>query len=176
MFEIDSNAAGGLRLTASAKLTPDDFDAVAVRIGVLPFAARKSGLISAIVATRDERVETRWNGQETVNTARRGDQIVTNLDAKGTPLVDRDGNHNVYVIKADMFDKLYELADTAEIVVATYRARGTVQVIAVPGGFDMLAPWGERQQADRGYLLLNGTDVYGNNAETFEATYERVTG
>jgi hypothetical protein len=176
MFTVNTKAAGGPRLTARTKLTPDDFRAVAISVGVPPFAARKSGLISAVAATRDKKVETRWNGKETVNTARRGDRIVTNLDANGKPLVDRDGNHNVYVIKADTFDKLYELADTPEIVVATYRARGTVAAIALPGGFEILAPWGETQLADRGYLILNGPDVYGNNADTFEATYERVGG
>jgi hypothetical protein len=174
MLQVDLMAAGGARLTSDAKLTPDDFRAVAGRVGVVPFAARKSGLISAVTAAGDTRVETRWNGKETVNTARPGDRIVTNLDARGKPLVDRDGQHNVYVIKADAFVKLYELADTPEILVATYRARGIVEAIALPGGFDILAPWGETQWADRGYLILNGADVYGNNADTFEATYERV--
>jgi hypothetical protein len=176
MFKVNTKAAGGPRLTSATKLTPDDFRAVAAQVGMPPFAARKSGLISAVVAKRDKRVETRWNGKETANTAQRGDRIVTNLDARGKPLIDRDGNHNVYVIKADIFDKLYELAETPDIVVATYRARGTVQAIELPGGFDILAPWGETQLADRGYLILNGADVYGNNAETFEATYERVAG
>jgi hypothetical protein len=37
-----------------------------------------------------------------------------------------------------------------------------------------LAPWGQRERAPKGYLLLNGKDVYGNNAGTFEATYEMV--
>jgi hypothetical protein len=174
MFDVDLKGAGGARLISGTKLTPHEFRDIAARLGVEPFVARKSGLISAIAAKRDERVETHWNGKETVNTARPGDRIVTNLDAKGKPLVDRDGNHNVYVIKADAFIKLYELADTPEILVATYRARGTVEAIEFRGGFDILAPWGERQVAESGYLILNGPDVYGNNAETFEATYERV--
>jgi hypothetical protein len=176
MFQVDLKAAGGPRLTSTAKLTPEAFADAGRRMGAMPFAAQKSGLISAIAARRDERIVTRWNGQETVNTARPGDHIVTNLDARGRPLVDRDGNHNVYVIKADAFNMLYELADTPGIVVATYRARGTVQALALPGGFDILAPWGETQRADCGYLILNGADVYGNNAETFDATYERVAG
>jgi len=36
------------------------------------------------------------------------------------------------------------------------------------------APWGERQRARAGYLLLNGTEVYGSNATTFAATYQVI--
>ncbi len=175
MPEIQTTKVGA-RVLSATKLSPADFQDIAARLGVAPFVGRKSGLISVRAADHGERIETRWNGKETANTAQRGDRIVTNLDATGKPLVDRDGNHNVYVIKADTFDKLYEPAETPEIGVATYRARGTVQVIALPGGFEILAPWGETQWADHGYLVLNGADVYGNNADTFEATYERVGG
>ena len=174
MFQIDAHATGGPRLISDAKLSAADFRAVGKKANTPPFVARKSGLIAARTATRDERVETHWNGKETTNTARPGDRIVTNLDARGEPLVDRDGNHNIYVIKADAFITLYDLADTPEILVATYRARATVEAIEFPGGFDIIAPWGERQTADRGYLLLNGADVYGNHTETFEASYARI--
>jgi hypothetical protein len=51
-----------------------------------------------------------------------------------------------------------------------------VDAIRLPGGFDIAAPWGERQQAPSGYLILSGGEVYGNNAETFAATYEPVRG
>ena len=57
-----------------------------------------------------------------------------------------------------------------------YRAKGVVSAIALPGGFDIVAPWGERETAPAGYLLLNGTEVYGCNQETFVATYEVVRG
>ncbi len=55
-----------------------------------------------------------------------------------------------------------------------YRPKGVVTALRFRGGFDILAPWGERQVAPAGYLILNGADVYGNNAETFEATYEAL--
>jgi hypothetical protein len=44
----------------------------------------------------------------------------------------------------------------------------------MPAGFDIMAPWGERQVGEQGYLILNGGEVYGNNTDTFEATYELV--
>ena len=39
---------------------------------------------------------------------------------------------------------------------------------------EAVAPWGERQTAPDGYLILSGRQVYGNHAETFAATYEVV--
>jgi hypothetical protein len=47
-----------------------------------------------------------------------------------------------------------------------------VDAIRLPGGFDIAAPWGERQRVPSGYLILNGSEVYGSNAEAFRATYE----
>jgi hypothetical protein len=175
MFRVETAGARGARLVADTQLSSADFDSVARQVGVAPFTARKNGFVRARTAERDERVETHWNGKETANMARPGDRIVTNLNAQGMPLVDGDGHHNIYVIKADAFIRLYELADTPNVV-PIYRARGTVQAIALAGGFEILAPWGETQRADSGYLILSGADAYGNNAETFEATYERVDG
>ena len=42
----------------------------------------------------------------------------------------------------------------------------------LPGGFDILAPWGERQTGAAGYLLLNGTEVSGSSWDAFAETYE----
>jgi hypothetical protein len=42
--------------------------------------ARKTGYAAARMAAEIETVETLWNGKETVNTARPGDWIVTNLN------------------------------------------------------------------------------------------------
>jgi len=37
-----------------------------------------------------------------------------------------------------------------------------------------MAPWGERQSGDKGLFILSGEGVYGNHADTFNTTYERV--
>ena len=42
------------------------------------------------------------------------------------------------------------------------------------GGFDIAAPWGERQTTAVGYLLCNGPEVYGSSRNAFEGTYEVV--
>ncbi len=117
-------------------------------------------------------VETRWNGKETTNTARPGDFIVTNLSPQRQPLRDREGHMNVYVIAADKFPALYEPTSETSEHGAIYRAKGVVSALPLPGGFDILAPWGERQTGASGYLLLNGDEVYGSSRDAFEATYE----
>jgi hypothetical protein len=174
MFHIDPQAPSGPRLVSDAKLTPDDFRTIGAHEGAVVFTARKSGLIAARTAERKETVETRWNGKETTNTAQPGDRVATNLDANGVPLVDREGQQNTYVIAADKFVALYDLAEAISPLGRTYRARGTVEAIEFPGGFEILAPWGEKQVADTGFLILNGGDVYGNHAETFHLGYERL--
>ena len=56
------------------------------------------------------------------------------------------------------------------------RAKGTVDAVAFAGGFEILAPWGERQRAAAGYIVRNGTDVYGIEERAFDATYEILKG
>jgi hypothetical protein len=171
MFKIESTARGD-RLEADAVLTPSDFQRIAKTLGRPPLGARKIGFVAARRAKKSEVVETHWNGKETSNTARRGDFIVTNLSPISEPLRDADGRLNVYVISADRFPSLYEPAAGRSEHGAVYRARGLVSAIALPGGLDIAAPWGERQTASSGYLLCNGAEVYGSSAAAFEATYE----
>ena len=167
---------GNARLEADAILTPADFARIAEELGQTPVRARKVGYVAARKATASERVETRWNGKETTNTARPGDYIVTNLSPQRQPLRDDDGYINDYVIAADRFPTLYEpTSDTSEQG-AIYRAKGVVSALPLPGGFDILAPWGERQTGASGYLLLNGDEVYASSAGAFDATYTAVSG
>ena len=133
MFNISQNGSGGPRLHADTALTPADFDAIGVAIGEKPFAARKTALIAARVCVAPERIETRWNGKETANTANPGDYIVTSLDHAGKPLIDGDGHQNTYVIGAASFGKLYEAVDATSPLGPTYRARGTVAALYFVG-------------------------------------------
>ena len=176
MFEIVRKGAQGVRLEADAELTPAEFRSIADELGSPPLRARKVGYVAARKAAKSEVVETRSNGKETTNTARPGDYVVTNLSSQRGPLRDRDGQLNLYVIEAARFAALYESADGKSEQGAIYRARGVVSAIPLPGGFDIAAPWGERQTAADGYLLCNGTEVYGSSRDAFEATYEVVVG
>jgi hypothetical protein len=178
MFKIVRKADhdGIVRLETDAVLTPADFQSVAEKLASAPIRARKIGHVAAREATASEVVETYSSGKETTNTARPGDFIVTNLSPQRTPLRDRDGHLNVYVIEAARFAGLYEPAGGESAQGAIYRAKGVVSALPLPGGFDIAAPWGERQTAASGYLLCNGSEVYGASRSAFEATYEVVGG
>jgi hypothetical protein len=162
------------RLKSKGALKPADFQAIAATLGIAPVQARKSGLVAARRAKRARTVETHWNGKETTNRAGAGDWIVTSLSAGRKVLRDSSGRRNTYVIAGNRFGELYEAvpAKSAGKLGAVYRAKGVVSALRLGGGFDILAPWGERQTGRAGYLILNGEEVYGNNADTFAATYE----
>jgi hypothetical protein len=160
------------RLRADAKLNADDFRSIAAHLKQRPMRARKIGHVAARQAQHRENVETRWNGRETTNTALPGDWIATSLSPNREILHDSQGSVNTYVIHAQSFEALYEPTGGCNEAGALYRPKGVVDAILLPGGFDIVAPWGERQIAPAGYLILNGDEVYGNNIGTFTATYE----
>lgn len=173
MLKIDRTARGD-RLEADAVLGPSDFQSIGNRLGRSPSRARKVGYVAARRAEKSETVETRWNGRETVNTARPGDWIVTNLSPQLEPLQDDEARMDVYAIAADRFASLYEPIEGESKLGKVYRAMGVVAALLFPGGLDIAAPWGERQTMAAGYLLLAGEEVYGANREAFEATYEFI--
>ena len=171
-FRIETgNAPGQQRLVATETLTPSDFDAIAAALGVVPMRARKTGLVAARRAKERTTIETRWNGKESTIAAGPGDWIVTNMTPNRELMRDSDGHLNVYAIRADQYEAFYARDQGTTEAGDIYRAIGTVDALLFPGGFEIIAPWGEIQRADAGYLLRNGPDVYGNAKETFEATY-----
>jgi len=176
MFEIKTSGVGSKkhRLIASATLKRRDFRSIAAKLGIKPLRARKIAFVAARRARRVEAIETHWNGKETTNTTRPGDFIVTSLTRRKTILRDRHRNANTYVVREKTFARLYAPVAGKNRMGKFFKSKRGVQAIYLSGGFDILAPWGERERAPRGYLLLNGRQVYGNNAETFEATYKIV--
>jgi hypothetical protein len=162
------------RLQAATTLDAADFQEIARMLGAAPKRARKIGRVSARKAQERQHLETRWNGKESEITVEPDDWIVTTLSPASEVLRDREGHANTYAIKPERFGELYEpLAGSTEFG-AVYRAKGVVDALFLSGGFESKAPWGEMQRADSGYLLLNGSEVYGNSRETFEATYEII--
>lgn len=166
----------GPRVVSDCELTRSDFQDLAQQLGIDPVRARKVGFVAARRATGTERIATLWNDRETENTARPGDWIVTSLSRTQEPLRDKNGNLNTYVISADRFPGLYEPTGTTTPVGVVHKGKATVLAFRFPRGFDIVAPWGERQKSADGYLILNGDEVYGNNVETFGATYEILAG
>jgi hypothetical protein len=171
LVRIDGVLHRRVRLLATKQLTEADFRAIAIQLRTPPLRARKLGRVAARTAVISQLIETRWNGCETHQVAEAGDLIVTSLSPDGTVLRDRDGNVNSYVITADRFGRLYEACAEETCFGAVYRPNITVQALFLSGGFELMAPWGEIQRADSGYIVLQGGEVYGNNRETFEATY-----
>lgn len=155
-------------------LDPAGFHAIAARLRRRPVRARKTAWVAARLAEPGAVVETRWNGAETTNTAQHGDWLLTALDRQKQPMTDAEGRRNIYLLKPDKFRGLYEETGRSNAHGTLCRPRGEVLALYLAGGFDILAPWGARQRADRGYLILNGDEVYGNHADTFKATYERL--
>jgi hypothetical protein len=160
------------RLIAQQQLTPADFRAVAVKLGQTPRRAHRTGLVAARQATAQENIETRWNGKESQDTAAPGDWIITNLSARGRVLRDKEGHTNVYVIRADRFSTLYDRDTGRTEHGEIYKAKGSVEVLYLGAGFELMAPWGEVQKGDDGYLILNNQEVYGNNRATFKESYD----
>ena len=172
MFTLETSGPSGTRLIAREKLTVDDFHEIARHLKTPAVAARKFGLVAAYPATTRHTVETHWNGKETQVTAEPGDLLVTSLDAEGLALRDAAGAINTYVIKSAKFAELYAATDRVSAFGNIYSAKGRVEALFLPGGFEIVAPWGEVQRGDSGYLLLNGSEVYGNHRDVFEAAYK----
>lgn len=166
------------KLVATGALNATDFDLVGVALGEPPIRACKTGLVAARQANAVERVVTHWNGKESEDTASPGDFVVTSLARDGSILRDAHGQANIYVIRAARMLELYAPVAVIKLMASdagqAYRPIGTVDALFFAGGFDIIAPWGERQLGAAGYLVRNGGDVYGNHKDTFEATYVRI--
>lgn len=164
--------AGAQKLIADQKLSPADFHELVKKLGTPPKKARKIGFVAARKSPGKQTIETLWNGKESQITAQQGDWIVTNLAPNKSVLRDDDNNINQYVIGQAKFPQIYERFEGENIYGKLYRATSQVEALYLSGGFEILAPWGEIQRGDTGYLLLSGNEVYGNHKETFDLTYE----
>jgi hypothetical protein len=176
MFRIESRGFfhRKKRLVSQTKLAQSDFAKVARSLGKTPLRARKIGYVAARVAEQAETIQTHANGKETNNSASPGDWIATNLGPDHEVIRDKSGHENSYVIKAEIFPTLYDSIAGKNEFGDFFKAKNLVDAVYLSGGFDILAPWGQKETADVGYLLLSGHEVYGNNASTFDATYEIV--
>jgi hypothetical protein len=160
------------RLVADAVLSPADFDAIARELGIDPRRARKEGQVAARRVTQDGSHAIVWAGEKTKNEAKIGDWLVTNLDTKGEPLKD-NGIVNQYVIKPDKFAQRYKRAPGESRYGANFVQQNAVvaETLLFEGGIDIMAPWGERQTLETGYLLKTSGEVYGNADKSFRSTY-----
>lgn len=165
------------RLEFTEQIDEDTFRALATQRRAKIGKYQKTGLVAATEAKERIEIVTYWNGEETRNIAERGDMIVTSLTNDFSILTDDQGQQNTYTMKAGRFAKLYQasgFASTQNKLGWLYRAKGQVYAFHVPEGFQIKAPWGEMQNADNGYIVLNGSDVYGVHSDVFEETYAEI--
>ena len=163
---------GRVRLTSKEVLTPSDFDAIAKELGVAPLLAQKIGFVVARRAEQIEQIDTYSKDYETRNTAQIGDWIVTNMSPEREALRDAAGRADTYVISSGTFERLYQPMNITTELGELFSAKGVVSAISLPGGFDILAPWKERQRGKSGYLVRNDQEIYGIEASAFHATYD----
>lgn len=163
-----------MKFIANERLTPEGFHQLAEKRGARPRRARKLSLIAARRLEESQEVQTWSDGLETVRMAKPGDWLATNIDRRGEPLRDREGRLDQYVISAEVFEASYDPVGPQQEVGSfgrTYAKRDSVLALPMPEGFDILAPWGERQTVSSGYLLLSGDEVYGVAEAAFLETY-----
>ncbi|MFO1428627.1 MAG: hypothetical protein U1F76_00575 [Candidatus Competibacteraceae bacterium] len=162
------------RLISTVPLTVEDFERIARDLGC--DKRRKIGFVAALTAATPTRVITYRKGKETENIAQPGDFIVTNLLPQTlNPLTNDKGQPDQYVIRANRFSELYSRLEGKESEFGPiFKAKSTVKAIYFPNGFDIVPPWGGQQVAAEGYLFLNGTEVYGCEAQACHETYERI--
>jgi hypothetical protein len=170
---------GKPRLVSAEKLSAkEDFDHLVRELRVHKseyVKARKVSYVAARQATAVENIETRYDGKESEDTANPGDWIVTNMDTDRRIMKDKQGFVNTYVIRKENFERLYDLDHGEEQPHGRfYKAKGVVHAIEVAGGFDIVAPWGQRQQGPDGFILRNGDDVYGIHRYAFDKIYKIV--
>mgnify|MGYP001174257540 CR=1 FL=1 len=182
-----------LRVTSSSALTPDDFRRIceeAAGFGVYPMIARKTGFVSVREATRDEQVITFFDSVETSGSAKPGNWIVANMmrdfrfyrpetheDPDNYLLRDSQGNLDTYIISKDDKKANYRQTSHKTTFGTVYEwvgGQGDIEAIELRGGFRIIAPWGETQERDVGYLIHSGGEVYGIYGPIFAATYERT--
>jgi hypothetical protein len=160
MFRLVPQDAGeGPLLRCDHPLTALDFRRVSERLGIERQRARKRGLVAA------RRTDMTTSGS--------GDWLVTTLDEHRQPIRNRDGRVHTSSVSAERFPVLYALV--ADIPPTpdghVFERRSDLEALRLPGPFDIVAPWGQRQQGLRGWLLLDGGEVSAITDDQFSDSY-----
>ncbi len=144
--------------------------------------AKKSSRIIARDGILGEEIKTFVeNGTlETINIVKENenhiDIVVTNTNPDGSPIIDKNGNTNTYIIPFKTFDEKYEFDFKSEYG-NIYRPKGRAQkFVEIPDDIEILASWGEKQFLKKGSFLniSNYEDIYGIAKEEFLKTYTRL--
>ena len=146
------------------------------------FLAKKSSRIIARDGILGEEIKTFVeNGTvETINKVKEAngqiDVVITNANIDGSPIIDKNGNMNTYIIPFETFDKKYEF-DFESKYGNIYEPKGEAQkFVEISEDIEILASWGEKQYLKSGSFLniSNKEDIYGIAREEFLKTYKKV--
>jgi|GEM_PF-5004367 len=168
------------RVVANRILSADhDFDMLIrdlKEFNCIPFKAIKTAPVSARQVQHEEEIVTHFDGLETKNIAEPGDWVVTNMDAGGQIIRDVQCHTNTYIIREDKFSQLYQSGKGVTEFGEIYRPQNEafIEALYLAGGFDIVAPWGERQRTSTGFLVRKAGEVYGIHSGAFGQTYQRI--
>lgn len=163
-------------LTATEKLTRDNFDQLARDLGVVPGLAQKLGdkPVAAMqivdVNTPVTTINTKDGSVQATKMAKPGDAIMTRLNKDGTPKYGSTGELDQWVVDADKLDKLYNKLGQKSDFGAVVGGNNEVLFIELPKGGEIVAPWGGTQKTSDGVLQFSLTtnEVYLNEADGFK--------
>lgn len=136
--------------------------------------AYKKSLVIARNAQEGERVITYASdgGIETINTARKGDVVLTKAGPDGKAIIDVHGHVNSWIIPEEKFIRKYDTKHPVHENV--FKPKNCEQqFIKVEEDIKFDAPWGETQNLESGgYLNISClADIYGVSVKDFNDTY-----
>ena len=139
--------------------------------------AYKKSLVIARSAQEGERVITYASdgGIETINTAKKGDVILTKADHDGKAIIDVHGHDNTWIISRNKFEWKYDTKHP--LYENAYKPKDCEQqFIRVTEDIKFDAPWGRAQDLKSGgYLNISClADIYGISEKDFNDTYNII--
>jgi len=142
-------------------VTAADFD---FRMATLYRKIRSLPKANIKISDRTKTIVTRLKGkEETRNTARTGDYIITGTMGER------------YVIARNRFPELYELDPENP---DCYRSKLSIRAIRLTKPVEIIAPWGKKQRTGRGGYICQVvghlSDVYLVEKTEFESSYAAV--
>ena len=174
MYKIVHKDPGpDIRLEADAVLTPADF----LNHRQESWVARLFAPARSASSRRGRPRNRRWSrpagtARKAIDTARAGDWIVTNLSPQQEALRDREGHANTYVIAGRAVRRAFtSRREDATSSAPSTAPRALSKQSGCPAASTSWRPGESGRPSPTGYLLSTVTEVYGNNAETFRATY-----
>lgn len=154
--------------------------------GIKPVQAKKFALIHAREGKIGETVIT-WSQDSKGNpiiektaqvkidekTGKPG-HVVTKLNEDGTPIIDKNGHTNTWIIEDGKFQERYE--QYSEMGESVYKPKGTEQIFIQIQDDIVIEQWGKEEKISKGgYINITDiSDMYGISERDFNDTYKII--